>query len=118
MGFRLTPSNPNRIIVFCGPLERNTFFSTLFSLEVTLWYWTSWGLFLCTCRRSLALLSLLNEEGEELCLHELLHKSAVGLGGQSLTEGPFLEVSLPIGFPLDVGSVVTYSLDKELNKRP
>lgn len=70
-----------------------------------------------TCRRVLALLSFLDEKRKELCLHELLHESPVGLGGQRLTEGPFLEVALPICLPLDIGSIVAHSLDKELHKR-
>lgn len=84
---------------------------------MTLRAWIDRGLSPYTCRRVLALLSFLDEKGKELCLHKLLHKSAVGLGGQSLIEGPFLEVALPICFPLDVGSVVAHSLDKELHKR-
>lgn len=69
------------------------------------------------CRRALAFLSFLDEKGEELCLHKLLYEPAVGLGGQSLAEGPFLETALSIGFPFDIGSIVTHSLDKELHER-
>lgn len=85
---------------------------------VTLWAWVDRELSLNTCRRVLALFGFLDEKGEELCLHKFLHKPAVGLWGQSLIEGPFLEAALPIRLPLDVGSIVAHSLDKELHKRP
>ena len=85
---------------------------------VTIWAWADRELSLRTCRRVLALFGFLDEKGEELGLHKFLHKPAVGLGGQSLIEGPFLEAALPIRLPLDVGSIVAHSLDKELHKRP
>lgn len=85
---------------------------------MTIWAWADRELSLRTCRRVLALFGFLDEKGEELGLHKFLHKPAVGLGGQSLIEGPFLEAALPIRLPLDVGSIVAHSLDKELHKRP
>lgn len=72
---------------------------------------------MCTCRRIPALLCFLDEQGEKLCLHKLLHESALGFGGDSLTEGSFLEVALPTSLPFDIGGVVAHSLDKELHKR-
>lgn len=75
------------------------------------------GVAVYTCRWVPALLCFLDEQGKKLCLHKLLDKSALGLGGDGLTEGSFLEVALPTGLPFDIGRIVAHSLDKELHKR-
>jgi len=63
-----------------------------------------------------ALLRFLNKEGKHVRPHKLLHKLAVGLGGDGFAEGSLLEGARAVFAPLDVRGVVANRSDEELDE--